>query len=199
MNISEAQYRLAIAAVLLTAFTIGGVYRSRADRARGAEDASRKDVTFEVYIRLLALPAFASLLVYLVQPNWVAWSRIEFPEWVRVSAIAVAASTLPLLFWMFRTLGNNITSFSTVREEHELVTTGPYRWIRHPLYTFGLSMWMCVGIAAANWFFILTVALLCIMLNFRTHIEERELVSRYGDLYSDYMQSTGRYWPRLTH
>jgi len=61
-----------------------------------------------------------------------------------------------LLVWMFRTLGRNLTDTVVTRKEHTLVTTGPYRWIRHPFYTSAGLLGVANSLAAANWFFFAT-------------------------------------------
>lgn len=41
--------------------------------------------------------------------------------------------------WVFRNIGKNTIPTVEIREEHELLITGPYRWVRHPLYTAGIT------------------------------------------------------------
>jgi protein-S-isoprenylcysteine O-methyltransferase Ste14 len=45
--------------------------------------------------------------------------------------------TLPAALWVFSALGRNVSETVLTKGDHELVTAGPYRWIRHPLYTTG--------------------------------------------------------------
>lgn len=76
--------------------------------------------------------------------------------------------------------------------------TGPYRWVRHPLYTTGGTLLIGVGLMAANWF-ILLFALLAVGLTFLVVVplEEEALIARIGDAYREYMGRTGRLLPRL--
>ena len=50
-------------------------------------------------------------------------------------------------------LGSNVSETVLVKDRHELVTSaGPYRWVRHPLYTTGIALFIAIGLMAANWF-----------------------------------------------
>jgi protein-S-isoprenylcysteine O-methyltransferase Ste14 len=84
---------------------------------------------------------------------------------------------------------------STTREEHELVTGRPYRWVRHPLYTVGSSFFASLSVVAANWFMGLASVVVLLMLLVRLPKEEEKLIERFGDEYRAYMERTGRLLP----
>ena len=74
---------------------------------------------------------------------------------------------------------------------------GPYRWVRHPLYTTGITLFVALGLMEASWFvlFMTTVAALFIQL-LVILTEERRLMEKFGDGYRTYMGRTGRMLPR---
>jgi protein-S-isoprenylcysteine O-methyltransferase Ste14 len=79
-----------------------------------------------------------------------------------------------------------------------VTSAGPYRWVRHPLYTTGIALFVAVGLMAANWF-ILGMALIA-LIAIRTVVvprEERELVARFGAGYEEYRRRTGAMTPRV--
>jgi protein-S-isoprenylcysteine O-methyltransferase Ste14 len=84
------------------------------------------------------------------------------------------------------------------KSHHELVISGPYQWIRHPLYTTGIVLVLAIGLIAASWFILLLalVALASIRLVV-IPLEERELLTKFGNAYGAYMQRTGRLLPRV--
>jgi protein-S-isoprenylcysteine O-methyltransferase Ste14 len=84
------------------------------------------------------------------------------------------------------------------KTDQVLVTTGPYRWVRHPLYTTGGLLFVGTGLAAGNWV-ILLFAAVAIGLVFVVVIpvEERALMARFGDAYTQYAAGAGRMLPRL--
>ena len=84
------------------------------------------------------------------------------------------------------------------KREQQLVTFGPYYWVRHPLYTTGISLFVALGLMEASWFMLVmaTVAALLILL-LVIPAEERGLVAKFGEEYRAYMRRTGRLLPRM--
>ena len=148
---------------------------------------------------LVALPLFGGSLAYVLNPAWMAWSAFHAPEWLRWAGVALGACVLPSVHWVLTALGSNVSETVLTKDRHELVTSaGPYRWIRHPLYTTGIALFVAVGLIAANWFVLgmASIALLAI----RTVVvprEERELVARFGSGYEEYRRRTGAMMPRV--
>jgi protein-S-isoprenylcysteine O-methyltransferase Ste14 len=114
-------------------------------------------------------------------------------RWLGVALLAVAAI---LLTWTFRRLGTNITDTVVTRRDHTLVLHGPYRWVRHPFYGSVTLFLLALSLIAANWFLLLTGAVVVTLLVIRTRREEDHLVRRFGDDYRRYMNRTGRFLPR---
>ena len=91
----------------------------------------------------------------------------------------------------------NLTDTVVTRKQHTLVSHGPYRWVRHPLYSSAALIVVALSLVAANWFFFVAgMALLCLLV-VRTRTEEANLVARFGDSYRQYMKRTGRFVPKL--
>jgi protein-S-isoprenylcysteine O-methyltransferase Ste14 len=98
---------------------------------------------------------------------------------------------------MFRSLGLNITDTVVTRREHTLITQGPYRWIRHPLYTFGALLFLSLSLVTEIWLIpLLAIPTMAILVR-RTSIEEKALQKRFGKEFSLYSARTGRFFPRL--
>lgn len=150
-----------------------------------------------VALRSSGLVLMLSVVAYLINPRWMRWSSLDLPAPLRWSGAGLGTVSLVLALWIFRTIGKNITSTVETREEHELVTDGPYRWVRHPLYTVGTSFFMSLGIVAANWFMGLASLVVLVMLLIRLPKEEEKLIERFGDEYRAYMERTGRLLPRI--
>jgi protein-S-isoprenylcysteine O-methyltransferase Ste14 len=90
-----------------------------------------------------------------------------------------------------------VTDTVVTRKEHTLVTTGPYRWVRHPFYVaFALAV-LANSLVTANWFLFVTGGVVFVLLVVRTRKEEHRLIERFGDEYRAYMRRTGRFFPLL--
>jgi protein-S-isoprenylcysteine O-methyltransferase Ste14 len=171
-------------------------YRHRAEKQGGPLDRSQGGRRL-VVLRIVGLAAFVPLLLYIIHPAWVAWARFPAPEWLRWLALAIAAAMLPCIFWLFSTLGNNISPRETTRARHQLIVSGPYRYIRHPLYTIGGLFFAGLSLGAALWWTLLLLAIGFALLLIRTPKEEENLIALFGDEYREYMKRTGRYLPHL--
>jgi protein-S-isoprenylcysteine O-methyltransferase Ste14 len=195
---NENIFRILAAVILLSAMSISSYYRIKADRETG-EKVSRKvdgSVMMNI-IKLFGLLLWLSPFIYLLNPGWMAWSKIGLPEWVRWLGVLTGILGTVGVYWLFSSIGSGITPTSATRREHQLVTSGPYRWIRHPLYTFGTSLFISFGMMADNWFIALLGVLAFIAMATRTPKEEANLIEKFGDEYRVYMQRTGRFLPKL--
>ena len=120
------------------------------------------------------------------------------PLWLRWFGVSLGVTGATLLIYVFRSLGTNITDTVVTRARHTLVTTGPYRWVRHPFYVATALAVAANSLVIANWFVAATGAATVGLLVLRTRIEEEKLVERFGVEYKTYMACTGRFFPRLT-
>ena len=91
----------------------------------------------------------------------------------------------------------NITDTVVTRNNHTLVTKGPYRWIRHPLYTFGGLFFLCLSLITTIWLIpLLAIPTFAILMR-RTSIEEQALLERFGDEYRLYLEKTESFFPNI--
>jgi protein-S-isoprenylcysteine O-methyltransferase Ste14 len=195
---NETIFRILAALVLFTGVGISSYYRRKADRDSGEKISRKADGTFFMnLIRIGGLILWLSPLVYLINPAWMAWSKLGLPEGVRWLGVVLGILCTAGIYWLFSSIGSGITPTSATRKEHKLVTSGPYRWVRHPLYTVGTSLFLALGLIADNWFIILLGMLAFVAMASRAPKEEANLVEKFGDEYREYMKRTGRYFPKL--
>jgi len=197
-NMNENIFRIFAALILFIGMGISSYFRRKADRESGEKISRKADGTaMMTVIRLGGLVLWLSPLVYLINPQWMAWSKIGLPEWVRWLGIGIGILCTILVYWLFSSIGSSITPTSATRKEHKLVTSGPYRWVRHPLYMVGSSLFVAFGMMADNWFIALLGVLAFIGMAARTPKEEANLIEKFGDEYRQYMHRTGRFLPKL--
>lgn len=196
---NENIFRIVAAMVLFTGIGISSYFRRKADRESGETISRKADGTaFTTLIRIGGLVLWLSPLIYLINPAWMAWSKIGLPEWVRWLGVVIGVLCILGIYWLFSSIGSGITPTSATRKEHRLVTSGPYRWVRHPLYTVGSSLFIAFGMMADNWFIAALGLLAFVAMASRTPKEEANLIAKFGDEYREYMRQTGRFFPRLT-
>ena len=136
-------------------------------------------------------------LGFLISPRWIEFGKVNLSVWMRLMGAPVAALGLLLFAWMFHHLGSNVTSTSMPRSNATLVTSGPYRWIRHPMYTAALILVAGAALLTANLVVIVGGVMMFLLLAARSGVEEERLVEKFGEAYVAYQGRTGRFFPRL--
>jgi len=195
---NENIFRILAAAILFTGVGISSYFRRKADRESGEKISRNVDGTaLMTLIKVGGLLLWFSPLVYLLNPGWMAWSKIGLPEWARWLGVSLGILCVLGIYWLFNSIGSGITPTSATRKQHTLVTSGPYRWVRHPLYTVGASLFISFGMMADNWFIAGLGILTFILMAIRTPKEEANLIEKFGDEYREYMKHTGRFFPKL--
>ena len=137
------------------------------------------------------------MVAYLLNPASLEFTAVPLPLWARWLGVGLGCLTGLLLFWTLRSLGKNLTDTVVTRRHHTLVTTGPYKWVRHPFYVCAALIAVATTLTSANAIFVVTGGLVLSLLAIRTRVEERNLLARFGDDYRNYMERTGWFFPRF--
>jgi protein-S-isoprenylcysteine O-methyltransferase Ste14 len=200
---TENIYRLTAVVIVLIVTSISLYYRHRArvlgQKAGDDIDPRREEKTIVYWVRsIFGTALWLGTFTYLINPKWMAWASLPLPAWLRWTGAAMGVAAIPLIYWVFSSLGNNVTRTTATRRNSELVTYGPYRWVRHPLYTVGMFNFIGFSLLAANWFILFSAVIALGAILMRTPQEEERLIERFGEEYRQYMKSTGRYLPKLS-
>ena len=146
---------------------------------------------------ILFFTLIAILVLYAIQHPWMQSLDFYLPDWLRWLGFMIGLLSIALMIWVQLELGRQFSPQLQLRQEHQLITIGPYSRVRHPLYTaldaFGLSL----ALVSANCFFVLFFILSLLGLYLRVPKEEHMLLDQFGDQYRTYMQHTGRYFPKV--
>ena len=184
--------------IFIVTMSISIYHRLKADRASGEKVSSKDEAIIPFFaLRIVGLISFFSIVSYLIYPPWLAWSKVGLPESIRWLGIGIGIVGAGLFYWIFSSLGQGISPTVATRKQHKLVTSGPYHWVRHPLYTVGATNFLAVGIMADSWFIAIMAVILFILLALRTPNEEAHLIEKFGDEYREYMKHSGRFLPYL--
>ncbi len=123
---------------------------------------------------------------------------LDYPDWLRWLGVVTLAAGITLLGLAHYHLGKSFNSLVVSKEDHQLVTTGPYRWIRHPIYTAYLMNYVAGGLLASN--LVLTfvpVVFFGLMIINRIPREEAVMREEFGQDYINLEKRTGRLLPSL--
>ena len=192
-------FQLILALGLAVVLPIGIYHRVRSQASGETLDRRAEGLFILLTLRPIGLASIIGLLTFVVSPARMAWSSVPLPMWIRWAGVGIGIVAACLLTWTFRTLGTNITDTVVTRQNHTLVTTGPYQFVRHPFYVASALAIIANSLATANWFLALAGTLTVTLLVVRTATEEEHLIRRFGDDYLSYMKRTRRFLPRLVH
>ncbi len=193
----DETFRL-ILALGMAAFLPVALYHRIRSQASGEKLDRRQEGLFILFtLRPCGLAAMGSLVAFVLNPAWMAWSSVPLPAALRWAGVTIGLPTVALGIWTFRSLGRNITDTVVTRREHTLITSGPYRYVRHPFYVTSALAFAANALATANWFIASTGFAALALLVIRTTTEEAKLVERFGEDYRRYMARTNRFFPRL--
>jgi protein-S-isoprenylcysteine O-methyltransferase Ste14 len=189
----EVPFRILALIMGILSLAIRRYYQRRAERVEKVKDEwQRRDRS--PYL----LPTYAALPVALyICTTRVKFAHLRLPLSLRWLGAIFGGAGLALFAWTHHSLGTNWSGKLELSKEHALVTSGPYRWVRHPMYTsFFLSAAGNV-LMTANWLASVPslVAVTWMYLG-RYAAEEEMMAEKFGEAYQLYMQKTGRLLPR---
>jgi protein-S-isoprenylcysteine O-methyltransferase Ste14 len=162
---------------------------------RGSAMARQRVAGWRWYVPSALLPIEWGLppaLIFLglgeIQTGWLA---------VRLLGFTVSLCGAALLVWAAAVLGRFLVHEAAVFQDHTLVMSGPYRFLRHPIYSGYLALLLgsCVGMLNVYLLLLWPLSLLGILV--QAHSEERMLESKFGQAYRRYAGGTGQLIPRL--
>jgi protein-S-isoprenylcysteine O-methyltransferase Ste14 len=123
---------------------------------------------------------------------------LGMPVGVRVFGVIVMWLGLGTRVWAVAALGGAFRTTVEVDRDQAVVTSGPYKWIRHPSYAGLLLIVAGLGLALGNWLSVAACLVLPVpALAWRIHVEEAELSRVLGDAYRAYQTRTARLIPGL--
>ena len=179
---SMAAFLIVIGIWIVSDWSIGLQYRRTTDASRDRDRGSKRVIGLAVVLGVLVAALAAVLFPSLRMPAPV----IAFWGGLAVIVVGVAVRQ-----YAVRTLGDAFSLEVSVDTDHDVVDSGPYRWVRHPSYTGALLSMLGLGIAVGNW---ASVAVLLVAglagYGYRIRVEERALRETLGDSYVEYENRT---------
>ncbi len=162
---------------------------------RTKRNARREDFAGAMSYRLLAIVAFA--LLVRSSRFGPPLATLVIPRGESVAALAIASSVCGLLIclWARVTLGTNWSSIVVVKRDHELIQAGPYRFVRHPIYT-GMTLLFLANVLLSGRVGAV-VGLACLVVSFYLKLlrEEKMMTAQFPDQYPDYCRRVKRLIP----
>jgi protein-S-isoprenylcysteine O-methyltransferase Ste14 len=173
-------YRLLLPAIWLNYLVYWGL------RSRGVKRALRTEPTMTGRLRALMLWMAILLISFPIPPSLLEWKLCTQNEFTFWSGTLVTVAGLLFSVWARQHLAGNWSQSVTIKENHELITSGPYRLARHPIYTGLLTGFLGTAIVVAELRAMLALALVTLALCMKLRLEEKWMRDEFGEKYVEY-------------
>lgn len=169
------------------------LYSARRLKAVKKREPSYERILYMVPLILAYICMFVDILTF----TPLGRSLFTVDSRVGAAGVAISALGIALAIWARGHLGANWSSAVTVKSGHELIYSGPYRLVRHPIYTGMLTglLGSAIALGEARGFLALLLALASFYLKARK--EERYMTAEFGEQYRTYKTQTGMLLPKL--
>lgn len=129
--------------------------------------------------------------------GWLKWRFLPESDLIRLLGCAMALAGVLLACWARRVLGSNWSVSVQLKREHDLIESGPYRWMRHPIYSGLILAFLGTAVLIGELRALIAVAIVAVSFWFKLRLEERWLGEQFGATYSDYMRRVKALVPGL--
>ena len=185
-------YELFFPVVWIVFFVYWQIKAANTKTTQRLEPASSR--ILRIFIFLVAITMLSTTRIPL------AWLyRQLWPQSILLFWLGAAVTVAGLLFavWARVHLGRNWSRSVTIKQGHELITTGPYALVRHPIYTGILTGFLGMAIAISQVRGFLVLALIFLAFWMKLRMEEEWMRSQFGETYAVYAHETAALVPYL--
>jgi protein-S-isoprenylcysteine O-methyltransferase Ste14 len=175
---------------LVTPYVSSLIPEGIGDKGREEKHRTRQDVAWNV-----ARPFLVILI--LVMPYCDRHDILTTPDvsTLRWSGLALVVAGFLLITWTTVELGRQYSVYITLQQDHQLITSGPYRYIRHPRYLGVMLVALGLALLFRSWIALAALPFLLALLIFRLSDEEKLLQAEFGGQWEAYVQRSWRLVP----
>jgi protein-S-isoprenylcysteine O-methyltransferase Ste14 len=149
--------------------------------------------------RVGPLPPPLALISWLIPPiillTGVEISAVWIP--LRMVGVGLSLYATAMMPWATWVLGRSYVPGPAVLQEHALVSAGPFRLVRHPIYSAVAALWLGAALGTLNWLLLVLWPLIVAALRKGARAEEEMLRVKFGNAYDAYARQKGRLVPKL--
>lgn len=158
---------------------------------------TREGVSSRLSYIVLTFAAFWAMFSSDMPQDWMRTRLFAANLWTEWLGIGITAAGLAFAVWARAYLGTNWSGAVTVKVGHELVRSGPYRWVRHPIYAGMILAMLGTALERRQVRGLIAVVLLYAGFKIKSKIEEQAMAATFGSQYAEYASTTGAIIPRL--
>ena len=166
-------------------------------RERMAEMIQAEGKLFTFLIMAQGIYIVILLMLYLLFSSSFVMFQMPFPVWLRWFGVALGFLSVPFLAWVHYVLDRSWSVTLKLHANHKLLTSGPYKRIRHPMYTVLIVYMLSWVLVSANFLFLIYYVFSVFLIVVRIPNEERMMMEKFGEEYRIYMKHTGLLLPHF--
>jgi protein-S-isoprenylcysteine O-methyltransferase Ste14 len=196
---SSTFYRIVLIVIFSSLTVVRVSYRIVSGAVRDRIFSPREGMLPVVLRWILGLPLLYATGASMFAPGSNPWMYVSVPIAGRAAGILMGFAAVLVIFLVHRELGACFSSTLVIRENHRLIRTGPYRFVRHPMYSAYLMLFIGAFLVSGNWVIGgCGVAVIATLMTVRLAREEAMLAEAFGAEHDDYRAATGMFIP-MTH
>lgn len=169
-----------------------GISALRVKSTKAAEPLAAR--LFEV---LTLSAAFYVMFSGRVHASPLAERFVASTPWLNAVGVVMTYAGIALAIWARRSLGGNWSARVTLKVDHELIRSGPYARLRHPIYTGLLLALIGTALVIGEWRGLIAVVIVGVVHSLKAKREEALMLATFGEQYQRYRQEAGFLLPRL--
>lgn len=160
--------------------------------AHHSNDVQRGEPNLFRVVRItILITSFMLLLSTWLRIGPLGRRYVSDAPWTQVVGISMTLAGVALTVWARRRLGTNWSDKVEIKVDHELVLSGPYAYVRHPIYSGVLLGIAGTALAIGEWRGILAFGIMLVNYAIKAKKEERVLANRFGDAFRQHQRQTG--------
>ncbi len=196
---TELIFRIFLSTQIVVILGIRKYYQRQSSESKKQGVVCDRDTAIAIVVpSFLLTVSMIAAIVYVIHPPWIRWSTVTLWPGFRWLGVATVAMGVVLLFWCQYELGKNFFGGMKIRDGHQLVVSGPYRYVRHPMYTAFIVIGIGFFLVTSSWIVVLPWLFGTVwVLWSRFGQEEQMLSDEFGEAYDEYRKRTGRLIPKI--
>ncbi|HTZ98466.1 MAG TPA: isoprenylcysteine carboxylmethyltransferase family protein [Terriglobales bacterium] len=132
-----------------------------------------------------------------IHGGWLRERFVASTPWLNAVGVVMTYAGIALAIWARWNLGRNWSARVTLKVDHELICSGPYARLRHPIYSGLLLAAIGTAMVIGEWRGLLAIVVVGVVHSFKAKREETLMLATFGDKYQSYRQQTGFLLPKF--
>jgi protein-S-isoprenylcysteine O-methyltransferase Ste14 len=179
-------------------FLLSILPRMQGMKRRGSSSGQRHDNrALNLFGLICMLLFFTSTLLYVFWPQSLNGSYFTLPTSLRYSGAVIALCGSLLMIGAEKQLGHHFSQYLEIQQDHQLIDSGFYRYVRHPIYSAYVPLFIGYILLSSNLFIAAVLGSMLCYCILRIPREEQMMLEAFGERYQQYQQRTARLIPKI--